>query len=75
MRMKKAGCERVEFGVESGNQQILNNIDKDIKLTQVEKAVNLAKKVGLSIGCSFILGNPLRDGKNDSKTLLISQQN
>ena len=30
-RMKKAGCEQIEFGVESGNQQILNSVDKDIE--------------------------------------------
>ncbi|GAX59196.1 anaerobic magnesium-protoporphyrin IX monomethyl ester cyclase, elongator protein 3/MiaB/NifB family [Candidatus Scalindua japonica] len=57
-RMKEAGCEQIEFGVESGNQQILNNVDKSITLTQVEETVKLARKTGLFIACTFIIGHP-----------------
>lgn len=57
-KMKKAGCYRVYFGIESGNQKILNNIKKGIKLEQVPKAVNMAKKAGLEVAGYFMIGLP-----------------
>lgn len=57
-KLKKAGCFKIEFGVESGNQKILGSIKKKIKLDQVVEAVRLSKKAGLKVGCSFILGHP-----------------
>jgi anaerobic magnesium-protoporphyrin IX monomethyl ester cyclase len=56
--MKRAGCYRIPFGVESGSQRVLDTIGKGIILDQVEKSVNLAKKVGMETECYFILGLP-----------------
>ncbi len=57
-RMKEAGCAKIEFGVESGNQDILDRVDKNIKLSQVEETFRQARKTGLGIACTFILGHP-----------------
>ncbi|MFA5020175.1 MAG: radical SAM protein [Candidatus Pacearchaeota archaeon] len=56
--MKKAGCYRVYFGIESGNQQIINNIKKGIKLEQVRKSVYWAKKAKLEVAGFFMIGLP-----------------
>lgn len=56
--MKQAGCYRVYFGVESGNQGIINNIKKGITLEQVEKAVKLAKEAKLEVVGYFMIGLP-----------------
>lgn len=56
--MRHAGCYRVEFGIESGNQKILDAVQKGTTLAQAEVAVRIAKKSGLQVGCSFILGHP-----------------
>lgn len=56
--MKKAGCYRIPFGIESGSQRIIDVINKKITIEQAEKAVNLAKKAGLETECYFMLGNP-----------------
>ena len=45
--MKKAGCRLIIPGIESGNQQILNNIKKGTTLAQIEAYVKNAKKAGL----------------------------
>ncbi|MFH1451638.1 MAG: radical SAM protein [archaeon] len=57
-KMKKAGCYRVYFGIESGNQKIINNIKKGIKLEQVIQAVDWAKKAGLEVAGYFMIGLP-----------------
>ena len=46
--MKKAGCVRVELGIESGSQKILDYAKKGISLQQTKEAFLLAKKAGLS---------------------------
>ena len=56
--MKKAGCFRLNFGLESGSQDILNNIKKNITLEQVRNAIKLAKKEGFFVDTSFMIGLP-----------------
>jgi anaerobic magnesium-protoporphyrin IX monomethyl ester cyclase len=55
-KMKNAGCEYIAYGVESGNQGILNSIPKGITLDMVRKAVRLTKKQGIHVTCFFMLG-------------------
>ena len=57
-KMKQAGCWQVLFGVESGDQDILNLYKTDFTLGQSEQAVRWAKEVGLSIRAEFIFGLP-----------------
>lgn len=54
--MKKAGCHLILLGVESGNQEILNKMKKDITLEQIEKAVKICKKVGIEVRASYMFG-------------------
>ena len=74
-KMRQAGCYRVYFGIESGNQEILNNIKKGITLEQVRKAVEFAKKAKLEIAGYFMVGLPgdteetMQDTINFAKSL------
>jgi radical SAM superfamily enzyme YgiQ (UPF0313 family) len=56
--MKEAGCTWVCFGIESGSQEILNNIKKKITPVQAEAAVVMAKEAGINVLNSFIIGLP-----------------
>ena len=56
--MKEAGCTWVCFGIESGSQEILNNIKKRITPSQAEAAVVMAKEAGINVLNSFIIGLP-----------------
>ncbi|MDO8592367.1 MAG: radical SAM protein [bacterium] len=56
--MKTAGCYYVVFGIESGNQKILENINKKETLADIEKAVKIANKLGMMTQGFFILGLP-----------------
>lgn len=57
-KMKKSGCYKVSFGIESGNQNVLNNIDKRIKLQQVRDAVRWAGELGFETFGYFMIGLP-----------------
>lgn len=56
--MKKAGCWLISFGVESGNQHILDMTQKGITLEQSREALRLAKKHRLKTFVTFLIGMP-----------------
>jgi anaerobic magnesium-protoporphyrin IX monomethyl ester cyclase len=58
LRMKKAGCIAVWFGVESGSQQVVNAMAKGFSLNQIRRAFRWAKEVGLMTVAGVILGFP-----------------
>lgn len=56
--MKEAGCDVIQFGVEAGNQTVLDSIKKKIKLEEVENAIIAASQAGIKqIACGFIIGH------------------
>jgi anaerobic magnesium-protoporphyrin IX monomethyl ester cyclase len=57
-KMKSAGCVRVFFGIESGNNGILKIMKKQATVEQAERAVYTFKKTGIHVGAFFILGYP-----------------
>ena len=56
--MKEAGCYMIAYGIESGNQTILNNLRKKITIEQVRKAVKTTHDVGIQSIGYFMLGSP-----------------
>lgn len=56
--MKKAGCHQIMYGIESGSQMILKNINKNIDRQKAINAVKLTKKAGIECRATFMLGNP-----------------
>jgi anaerobic magnesium-protoporphyrin IX monomethyl ester cyclase len=56
--MRDAGCDTIFFGIESGNQEMLNRIRKNVNLDRIRKAVADCKTVGMTVFGSFIVGLP-----------------
>ncbi len=68
--MKKAGCEVIQFGVEAGNQTILDSIRKKITLGQVESAIKAANQAEIKqIACGFIIGHADDTEKTANQTI------
>jgi anaerobic magnesium-protoporphyrin IX monomethyl ester cyclase len=65
-KMKQAGCVRMFFGIESGNDSILKIMNKHITTKQAYNATKLCKEKGIKAGAFFIVGYP---GENE-KTIL-----
>lgn len=57
-QMKDSGCYKVHFGIESGNQNILNRVKKGITIGQVRNAVKNCKKARIRTKGYFMLGLP-----------------
>lgn len=56
--MKRSGCVRVCFGIESGNNTILHSIKKNFTTADVRRAVDTARKAGLEVDGMFMIGLP-----------------
>ena len=56
--MKKAGCYMIAYGIESGNQMILNNLRKNITIEQIKSAIEATRKAGIQSVGYFMLGSP-----------------
>jgi len=66
--MKKAGCVHVLFGAESGCQRILDNMQKDQKVGDIIRAVQILRKNRLSFRAFFMAGYPGEDRSSIEET-------
>ncbi len=71
-KMKDAGCEAIYYGIESASERILAYYSKRIDMRKVERAVKLAKKVGIATICSFIIGAPMETREEMAATLKLA---
>lgn len=56
--IKAAGCEFLTFGVESGNDQIMAAMKKNVTRERILTAARLCHEVGIKFHANFILGHP-----------------
>ena len=66
---KKAGCHRIQFGVEVGTNEALKKIRKHISIEQVEKTIRLCKQNGIVSVTNWIFGFPFETKKDYEETL------
>jgi anaerobic magnesium-protoporphyrin IX monomethyl ester cyclase len=57
-KMKKAGCYRVYYGIETGNEDIMKRINKGETLEAITNAVKMSKRAGLEVYGFFMIGLP-----------------
>jgi radical SAM superfamily enzyme YgiQ (UPF0313 family) len=72
-KMRDAGVEVIHYGIESGNQDILDYYKKGFTIPQIRKAVNLSKEMGFYVNASFILGAPIETKKHIENTIKFAK--
>ena len=68
-KMKKAGVKHIYFGIESGNQDVLDFYNKKTTIAQIRKAVNLSREMDFFTMGAFILGAPIETEHHIEKTM------
>lgn len=69
MKMKKAGCWLIAYGIECYDQHVLNTIKKNQTTKQIKKAIKMTKDVGIKIVANIILGLPGQTKKSFINTI------
>jgi len=58
LMMKEAGCRLVKMGVETGQQALLDDVNKSLELSEVEEAFTLCRSLGIKTLAFFLFGIP-----------------
>jgi len=73
-KMKKAGVTHIQYGLESGNQDILDFYNKNITLDEIIYAVNASSNAGLFTLGSFIFGAPFETKEHFERTIQFAKK-
>jgi radical SAM superfamily enzyme YgiQ (UPF0313 family) len=72
--MRRAGCWMVSFGIESGDQSLLDEHGKGASVEEAERAVTLSKAAGLKVAGHFVLGLPGETKESLDNTLALARR-
>lgn len=72
-KLKEAGCTTLCFGIESGNQEILDRVKKKTTLEKCHEAAVMCRKAGILPLASYILGLPGETEETVRNTLLFAR--
>ena len=72
-KMRLAGVSHVQFGLESGNQDVLDFYHKQTTIDTIKKAVQLSHETGFFTIGSFIFGAPFETAQHFKRTLTLAK--
>lgn len=71
--LKKAGCSRIYFGIESGNNEILKRIKKNVTVDQIKKTITETSTAGIKPLGYFMIGNPGETPETIKQTISLAR--
>lgn len=72
--MKKSGCFRIDFGIESGSPDVLRNINKGQTIGQIENAFRLAHAMNIKPRAYLLVGCPGETEETIDNTLALMKK-
>lgn len=73
-RAKKSGCEMIIYGVETGDEDELEYINKKATLEETERALQLSKSAGIKTRTNFMIGFPISTYKTISNSVRFAKK-
>ncbi len=73
-KMKKSGCFRLAFGVESGDPRVLKIVRKDVNVPKIKEAFKMCRKVGIATTAFYILGLPGDNRESCLRTIKLAKE-
>jgi len=70
--MRRAGCNRIYYGIESGNREVLATLKKSTSLEMYEDVVARTRKHGINTFGYFMVGNPYEDEATIRQTIRLA---
>ncbi len=70
--MRRAGCNRIYYGIESGNREILATLKKSTRLEMYQDVVSRTRKHGINTFGYFMVGNPYEDEATVRQTIRLA---
>lgn len=74
LRMMATGCRVLGFGVESGDDEMLRLMKKDITVAELRRGIALAKEVGLRTHTFYVLGLPWETRETLARTAQFARE-
>ena len=71
--MKKAGFRFILFGLESANQKTLDEINKNLKVEEIEPGLKMCKEAGLEPHITAMIGYPWETREEALKTVDLAK--
>lgn len=72
--MKAAGLHTIMFGIESTNEDVLKDYNKNTSVEQMRKAISLCQQNGVRAAGTFIIGLPGESKESIIKTIKMAKE-
>lgn len=72
--MKKMGCWQISYGIESGDQKVLDFLKKDISLPEIENALTTTRKAGIRTKGFFMIGHAVDTHQSIQETIKFAKR-
>ena len=72
--MARAGCRLIMYGIESADEGILRNLNKEISIDQVRDVIRWTREAGIGTLGFFMIGSPGETSETVERTIRLARE-
>jgi radical SAM superfamily enzyme YgiQ (UPF0313 family) len=72
--MRRAGCVGINFGVDNGDERMLQNLGRDFAPDDISNAVRLCQEMGMAVMLDLLLGSPGETEESITRTIELMKR-